>query len=118
MGYTHILTVREDGIRNATKPDNAQQYRDAVGTAVIKLCLNPDKEVTPEGIQPVMTEAVLNHGNCIRLDGTLHSNDEQVFIWAGNGLQKLDELDEGRLEEAKRLFDALYEKRRNRIALH
>lgn len=113
MGYAHILTIYEDGIRDAKQPKNAQNYLDAVGGAVLKLCLNPDKMQTPEGIQPVTSEPILNHSNCVNHDATVHSTDEQVFIWAGNCLQTLNQLDDERVEEAQRLFDALYKQRKN-----
>lgn len=116
MGHAHILTIHEDGIRSVKQhPDDRRKYRDAIGDAVLKLCLNPDMMETPEGPQPVTSEAVLNQDGCVRHDARIHSTDEHVFIWAGNCLRTLNQLDDEQVEGAKRLFDALYEQRKHRM---
>lgn len=115
MGYAHLISVHEDGIRKAKQhPEEAPKYADAVGEAVLKLCLDPDMMQTPEGLQPVTSTDVFNHGGCINHAAKLHSTDEQIFVWAGNCLRTLDQMSDEDLEGVRRLFDDLVKKRINR----
>jgi hypothetical protein len=117
MGYAHLLWIYEDGIRHVEQyPEDAPKYREAIGAAVLKLCLEPAMMQTPQGIQPVTHEPIFNQGNCVNHAATLHSTDEQVFIWARNRPRTLDQLNDDEIDGAKRLFDALYERRKNRSA--
>ena len=115
MGYAHILCVLEDGIRDVQKhPEEAPKYTEEVGGAVLKLCLDPMMMQTPEGLQPVTSERVANHANCINHAAKLHSTDEEIFVWAGNCLRALDQIPDEHLEGVRRLFEARYEKRKKR----
>lgn len=115
MGYSHLISVHEDGIRNVKQhPEEAAKYVEAVGEAILKLCLDPDMMQTPKGLQPVTSGDVFNHGGCINHAATVHSTDEQVFVWAGNGLRTLDQLSDEDLDGARRLFEDLFEKRKKR----
>ena len=104
MGIAHILWVYEDGLTHHDRGVLAP----AVGEAVVDLCMNPIMTSTPEGLRPLRSRPVLNHGNCINKAAELRSVDEQIFVWAGNCLRPLYDLDNDGLDRAKALFDALY----------
>ena len=109
MGICHIVCVREDALTlNKNRPDEAMS---AIGQGIRDLCLEPEHATTPQGLKRVRSHSVLNHGNGLRHAGEVHSNDETVFIWGGNCLQTLAELDDKQVAGAKRLFDDLYSKR-------
>ena len=115
MGYAHLMWVLEDGIREAKNhPEEAPKYVEQVGAAVLKLCLDPTMMQTPDGLQPVTSEPVANHANCINHAAKLHSTDEEIFVWAGNCPRTLDQIPDDQLEGVRRLFEARYEKRKKR----
>ena len=117
MGHAHILYIYNDGIRDVkNQPDKHPEYAKAVGEAVLKLCLNPDYASTPEGQERVTWHSVFNHGNCVEYAGEVHSTDALCYVWLRNGLRTLDQLNDDELDGAKRLFDDLYAKRKNRSA--
>lgn len=108
MGIAHILYVYEDGLNCYDQ----QKTEEAVGAAVMAVCLNPEK--TYSGINPLKPRVapVLGAGNCVNRAAEVHSTDEQIFVWARNCLRTLDQLRDEEVESAKQLFDALYEERR------
>ena len=97
MHIGHILFVYNDGIRGA-KDENANinEYVKAIGEAVLKVCLDPVYESTPEGLERRTNHSVLNHGNCINWVEEIHSsetaiseigvNDEQVGNYPARSL--------------------------------
>ena len=110
MGITHIVTVRDDGLTmNAAK---GQELESAVGEAVVTVCVKPQFAGTERGPERITWHPVMNHGNCVQHVTEMHSSEEQIFIWAGNRLRSLQELRDEEIDGARRLFEALYAKRK------
>ena len=111
MGMAHILYLYEDGLTTY----DAAKTKEAVATAVMKVCLAPH-EFTSGGAKQIRTAAVLGDGNCVNHVAEVHSTDEQIFVWTGNCLRTLAQLKDQEVDAAKKLFDELYEDRKKRRA--
>ncbi len=118
MGNAYILWIYEDAIRHATLNEDAKaSYCKAVGEAVLKVCLEPDRELSPSGIKPVPYAGILqSNSNDVCLAGKQHSTWQQVYLWAGNCLTPLYDLTEERLRDAKCLVEDELKRRRHRSA--
>jgi hypothetical protein len=102
MGTSHVLYVYEDAIRSKeVSPEFAQE----VGRALVKLCLHPDHAMESEGSRRVTWEQVGHHGNALNWIDDPPSSEIRVYLWAGNTLQRLGDLDRERLLELKALVD-------------
>lgn len=109
MGICHIVCVREDALKmNEDRPD---ELVSAIGQGIRTLCVDPEHAVTPVGAKRVRSATVLNAGGGLQHAGEVHSTDEQIFVWSGNCLRTLDELNDEQVTGAKQLFEHLLENR-------
>jgi hypothetical protein len=101
MGYTHILTIHEDGIRNAkTSAGFDPEYVQSVGLGVLKLCLEPAFGEGAEGRFRVTWCDIKNMGSCPNWVADVHHTEDHIFLWAGNGLRGLPDLTTDELRKA------------------
>jgi len=106
MGQKHILWVIEDGIsRTKEKPE-------ALGEAVLKVCLNPDFAPTPDGqgLERVWWRSVLGV-SCVNWVDDVHQSDIRLYLWGGNCLRPIRKLDDEDLEQAAALLQEEIERR-------
>lgn len=102
MGYTHILTIHEDGIRDAKTnsgfdPENVQ----SVGLGVLKLCLEPTFGQGEQGSFRVTWHDIKNMGACLNWIDEVHSSEYHLFFWAENCLRRVGDLTIDQLKEAQ-----------------
>ena len=101
MGYTHIFTVHEDGIRNAkTSAGFDPEYVQSVGLGVLKLCLEPTFGMGADGNFRVTWYDVKNMGACLNWADNVHHTERHIFLWTGGGLKRLPDLTTDELKEA------------------
>lgn len=96
MGIAYILTVYDDGVRDAKH--NPSKYRTAVGDAVLSVC-------RPHMDSPPPVAPVLNHTNCVKRVGEQHSTWQQVYLWQANCLRAVHELSLDELAVARQIID-------------
>jgi hypothetical protein len=113
MGMAHLLYIYDDGIRDAADDADAhEQIASQVGTGVLKLCLDPDYRSLPSGeIVRVTRASTEGHGNAINHCDRVHAGGEEVYMWSGNRLASIGDLDDDELE---RLSEIVSEERRRR----
>ena len=110
MGKNHIILIREDAIRNARTEAERKGYAAELGEQVLKLCLDPDMEQTPEGLVPRHTAHIFDHGNGVDLVSSHHSRDTVVFYHGENCLRPLHQLKAQELDVIKGMIDAQIER--------
>ncbi len=88
MGYAKLLWIYEDGIRHPS-----DDLSERVGDAVLNVCTRGAKSAP-----------VRNHNNCVNLAGEAHSTEAQVYLWVGNCLRPIYQLDDDRIELAAELI--------------
>lgn len=99
MGYGHMLMVREDAIRTEPAGKTSDDLALAVGRAVLSLCL--ERERIPDdqgGWRRRWFAPVLNYSSGIEWAGERHTNEEDLFLWAGNCLRPISDVDRAVLE--------------------
>jgi hypothetical protein len=88
MGCTKILWIYEDGLKEATESvEKWEKYKEEIGQAVLKLCLDPDYISTPNGLKSVKSHRVFNNINCVNLSDNVDSKDHRLYVWQGNCLK-------------------------------
>lgn len=85
MGVGHIVLIREDAIGSGGKP--REGVAQALGEALLGLCLTPTYRPELGGPVRQRTAQVLGWQSAIEWAGEHESEDEQIFVWGGNGLQ-------------------------------
>jgi len=109
MGYKHIVWVNEDGINKKTqKIENLEQ---ALGQALLKVCMNPEYASTPDGPERVWWVDVGNCGGCINWVDEVHQQDSRLYLWEGNCLRALQKVDDAALQQAAALLQEEIERR-------
>jgi hypothetical protein len=78
--------------------------------------MEPLYAITPTGKERISFRPVLNHGNCVRHAGEVHSTEQEIFVWQGNGLRRVRELDTTELAAAKAKFDEAWAHRKTEFA--
>jgi hypothetical protein len=112
MPTAHLLFVFDDCIVHAKNSEiGFARYAGALGEAVLKLCLEPIREWTENGLGRVTSATLLNHGNCVNWVDEVHSMEQRFYSWSGNCLRPLAKLSDGELQNATDLLD---EERRRR----
>ena len=112
MAMAHLLFVFDDGIVHARNSEiGFTRYAEALGEAVLKLCLEPIREWTESGLRRVTSATVLNYGNCAHWVDEVHSTEQRVYMWSANCLRPLAKLSEDELQNAQDILD---EERRRR----
>lgn len=109
MGISHIFHVYEDALtqRNASP----EELKALLGEALWTLCMEPRYAMEPTGRERVKWHDIRNHGSSVLYVGEVHSSQEEVYIWSGNCLRRLDELRDDQIEGARRLFNDRCEER-------
>jgi hypothetical protein len=106
MGMAHVLYAYEDGIRGSKDPGgNRAKYVQALGEALLNLCLSPVYERTEKGPARVTDAAILNHESCLNWVDEIHSEQERLYMWYGNCLRSVADLADEELNRAKQLLD-------------
>lgn len=112
MGYSHILWIRNDGIRNSkNEGTDTKKYETEIGKATLKLCLDPDWRSEPEGLKRNTSRNILNYGACINYVDEVHSSDTRIYVWIENRMCALYELDDDGFECVKHLMEEESKKR-------
>ena len=116
MGHTHILTIHEDGIRNAkTSAGFDPEYVQSVGLGVLKLCLEPTFGKDADDSFRITWYDIKNMGFCLNWVDDVHHTEHHIFLWAGGGLRRLRDLTTDELREAQtEIFRMLETKQANR----
>jgi hypothetical protein len=106
MGYANIVFVYDDAIQAAKSPEEERKrYEAEVGAAIIRVCLSPDFEPTPDGMKRIVDARVFNCSNGVNWVDEVHSSETQVYAWKGNCLRPITELDHDELNEIKDIVD-------------
>jgi hypothetical protein len=106
MGYTNILLVRDDAIRDAKSSNEVRKKLETeIGAGVIKVCLHPDYEPTEAGNLRIRDAALLNHGNGLSWVEEVHSSERGVYAWMGNCLRSIADLSDEELAVIKEMVD-------------
>src|SRR5262245_40885996 len=100
MGMAHVLYIYEDGIRN-----NTPEIADAVGKAIMYVCLDIEAMASAGSPTARRHTAVLNCGNCVNWVAEVHSTDSKLFLWTGTTLRPLDQLSDHDVDKARALLD-------------
>ena len=101
MGYTHILTIHEDGIRDAkTGAGFDPEYVQSVGLGVLKLCLEPAFGKNADDSFRITWCDIKNMAACLNWVADVHHTEDHIFLWAGNGLRGLPDLTTDELRKA------------------
>ena len=110
MGYAHIITVYDDGIRSAkTGSVFDPEYLQSVGSGVLKLCLDPAFGEDANGRFQVTWHRVGHMENCLNWIGEVHSSERELFLWAENCLRKAGDLTSDQLREVQSEISGLLE---------
>jgi len=105
MGNAHIFTFYEDGLRLAAEKGGEGVERE-LGRAILDLALNPELITEPTGETVRLSRKPLgSHGNCVNWVADPHSSEEKLFLWGGNCLRGLRQLDDESLKAAQRLLE-------------
>src|SRR5258708_31679634 len=102
MGQTHILTIHEDGIRDAkTSAGFDPEYVQSVGLGVLKLCLEPTFGKDADDFFRITWYDIKNNGACLNWVDDVHNTEHHIFLWAGNCLRNLPDLTTDELRQAQ-----------------
>jgi hypothetical protein len=115
VGVAYLTWINDDGVRDATdSPTRWDEMKEAVGEAVLKLCLRPDIEFNARIMQRERETAhpIRNHGNAVNFCDEVHSTDQRVYLWFGNCLRSLRQLPDSDLERVAALLKVERENRR------
>lgn len=95
MGMAHLIWVYEDGIEDALiDPQSWKERAEQVGEAVLQVTLS--RHHTND--RPTVDKAgVGSHANCVQHCDHVHSGNAGVYLWLGNCLRRMQELDENGL---------------------
>ncbi len=105
MGYTKILWIYEDGLKEASESrEKWEKYKEEIGQAVLKLCLDPDYISTPNGLKTVKSHKVFNNFNCVNLCDDIDSRDHRLYVWQGNCLKPFSDLNNEEMVKAEGLL--------------
>jgi hypothetical protein len=110
MGISHILTVSNDALERLRDNDHREIAAD-LGQQVYKLCLAPGTANTPERTERITFGPIANHANAVNWVGNVHSTENHVYLWAGNCLRALRELE---TEDLRFVLQAAEEELRKR----
>lgn len=138
MGYAKILFIYEDGIRDAERSTESwRKFTPAVGEAVLRACIGqiPEKiellrlmDVT-ESVRDQKWESqverlrsltkpsstsspVFSHTNCVNLCDTVHSTQSELYLWSGNCLRQLYQIDDDDLTTCRKLIEEELDRRK------
>jgi len=105
MGHVHLFTFYEDGLRLAAEKGGEEIERE-LGRAILDLALNPKLITEPTGETVRLSHKPLGaHGNCVKWVAAPHSSEETLFLWAGNCLRDLRQLEDESLKATQKLLE-------------
>jgi hypothetical protein len=106
MGNAHVLYLYEDALRFAEAGmEVSSELAEEIGRSVVKLCMDPHFAMEPEGPRRVTWHPIGKSGNALNWVDDPHSTEARAYLWAGNTLQPLRDLDLERLHELKALVE-------------
>jgi hypothetical protein len=112
MAMVHLLFVFDDGIVLAKNSEiGFIRYAEALGEAVLKLCLEPIREWTESRLRRPTSATVLNYENCANWVDEVDSTEQRVYMWSRNCLRPIAGLSDDELQNAKAMLE---EERRRR----
>jgi hypothetical protein len=98
MGTSHILYLYDDALTPARDdPSLRDSLALDLGRAILGLTLDPDyltdDDAKDNQPQRLTWTRVGSHGNALHWCDEVHSGEVRVYVWAGNCLRELGELD-------------------------
>jgi hypothetical protein len=115
MGISYVMTVFDDAIRDANKPDSKKdKICHDLAEGILKLCLDPDYESVPDGLGRITSTTIENHGNGLNFVDEIHSSEWGIYLWGENCLRKIYDLDDFGFEKLLEIVKK-EEQRRNEL---
>lgn len=99
MGTTHILYLYDDALALARDDPDDPEARDALaldlGRAILELTMTPDFMTETENQSPhrITWKRIGTHGNALHWCDEVHSSEVRLYVWAGNCLRELTNLE-------------------------
>jgi len=110
MGTSHILYLYDDALTPARDdPSLRESLALDLGRAILSLTLDPDylTDDTNAKNQPlrITWTRVGSHTNALHWCAEVHSSEVRVYVWTGNCLRELGDLDEAVKRDVCKLFE-------------
>lgn len=102
MGQAHLICVRDDGLKFSPPTDLPTQ----VGAAVVHMCTATEVYFPADRGTPGKVAAIGAMTNCIEHVDHVHSSDRRLYLWIGNCLRPLHEVNVDDLHVAQELLAA------------
>jgi hypothetical protein len=112
MGNYHIVSIAADGIHVIQDQDRNPGLAQALGEAILKVCLDPDFAMVPYGRERVTSAPVLRHGNCVSWVDEKHHTEARLYYAPSAFVRPIASCSLEELEEAKKLLDDELQRRR------
>lgn len=104
MGYSHILWINDEGLKNID-PNDAEIVKE-LGDAVLYVCWERDFK------QGEITGRVASHSTKVKSADRVLSTSDKLYLWSKNCISPLESLDEESLKLAAELIEREIRSRR------
>ena len=112
MGNYHIVSISDDGINVVQNQDTNPGLAQALGEAVLKVCLDHDFAMVPRGRERITSAPVLRHGNCVSWIDEKHHTEACVYYAPPAFVRPISDCTLEELEEARKLLNDELQRRR------
>jgi hypothetical protein len=115
LGTYHIVSIWNDGIAGVPGQHRNPGLAQALGEAILKVCLDPDYAMVPNGLKRVTWAGVPGASNCVRWIDEKDYTEVRLY-YASTAMsafvRPMSECSPEELEEAKKLLDDELQRRR------